>query len=251
MKYKILVSDLDGTAVESLDEALPSPRLISAVKKAKELLVFSIATGRSFSYAIHILNALNITAPCVISGGSQIYDPVKKKIIWEKTLSVSQLEQVLNYCRQYPYTITLSDETIEKSPLEIAINKPETTVYIYRVPENIANELVSKINTIENTSANTGNSFMKGHVDINVTHKQATKKYAVKKLLEMLQLNEKGLIVVGDSNNDLPMFELNCFRVAMGNATSKMKTRADLIIDTQKNDGLAKFIEKYVIIPTP
>ncbi len=45
MKYKLLILDLDGTTVEPNGDALPSQKVIDAVKNAQKKLHVAIATG--------------------------------------------------------------------------------------------------------------------------------------------------------------------------------------------------------------
>lgn len=46
--------------------------------------------------------------------------------------------------------------------------------------------------------------------------------------------------------NDLPLFEESGFKIAMGNADQKLKDNADIIAPSQKDDGVAWVIEKYL-----
>jgi len=54
-------------------------------------------------------------------------------------------------------------------------------------------------------------------------------------------------MVVGDSGNDLPLFERAGLKIAMGNGTKELKKRADWIAPTQEEDGLAVAIRKYIL----
>ncbi|MDE5854478.1 MAG: HAD family hydrolase, partial [Ruminococcus sp.] len=48
------------------------------------------------------------------------------------------------------------------------------------------------------------------------------------------------IMAFGDNLNDLSMFEQADFRIAVGNAHPDVKDIADLIVDTNDNDGVAK-----------
>ena len=50
----------------------------------------------------------------------------------------------------------------------------------------------------------------------------------------------------GDFINDIDMFKACGVKVAMGNATEKLKAIADYVTDTVDNDGFVKAIEKFV-----
>ena len=54
-------------------------------------------------------------------------------------------------------------------------------------------------------------------------------------------------MVVGDGNNDLPLFELAGWKVAMGNGADVLKEAADWIAPSVDEDGLAVAIERFIL----
>ena len=54
-------------------------------------------------------------------------------------------------------------------------------------------------------------------------------------------------MAVGDSGNDLPLFENAGFKVAMGNASPLLKQAADVVVASVKDNGLAEAIQKYIL----
>ena len=63
-------------------------------------------------------------------------------------------------------------------------------------------------------------------------------------MCEYLKINLKDSIAIGDSFNDLTMFETVGHSVAMGNAPDEIKKMVDEVTDTNNEDGVAKFLEK-------
>jgi len=55
------------------------------------------------------------------------------------------------------------------------------------------------------------------------------------------------MIAVGDHINDLDMIEFAGLGVAMGNAQAAAKEVADLVIGHHDADGLAVFVEDYLL----
>lgn len=54
------------------------------------------------------------------------------------------------------------------------------------------------------------------------------------------------ITVFGDNFNDLSMFKEADTKIAVGNAKSELKEKADIITDTNENDGVAKWLaENY------
>ena len=83
-------------------------------------------------------------------------------------------------------------------------------------------------------------------VDIHVTHEHGTKRYGVERLIEMLDIHKDNVIAIGDSHNDLPLFEAAGLKIVMGNAPEEVKLIADFVTATLDEDGVAVAIEKYL-----
>src|SRR5699024_3117598 len=64
-------------------------------------------------------------------------------------------------------------------------------------------------------------------------------------LLEQLNLSKDELMAIGDGENDLPMFELCSYSVAMRNAPDIVKKRADIVTEeSYDNHGLYKYLNQ-------
>ena len=82
---------------------------------------------------------------------------------------------------------------------------------------------------------------------IQVMNKNATKWEGIKKVLEMSNLDSKKCIYFGDDFDDIKPID-NCgYGVAMENAIPECKNVSDYICDTNDNDGVAKFLENFIL----
>jgi Cof subfamily protein (haloacid dehalogenase superfamily) len=70
-------------------------------------------------------------------------------------------------------------------------------------------------------------------------------------LIQKLGISREEVIAFGDSYNDLTMIEFAGLGVAMGNASDDIKAKADLVTDTNMNDGIAKVVEEFVLKTVP
>src|SRR3989337_4063073 len=98
-----------------------------------------VATGRPITNCREILSELNLVAPCVISGGSQIIDPKTEKILWEKKLSQDQVGAILKACQGISCKLLFGDELlgddVPMNPNEKLVRKAESVVYIMELDE--------------------------------------------------------------------------------------------------------------------
>ncbi|EOL50796.1 Cof-type HAD-IIB family hydrolase [Enterococcus caccae] len=79
--------------------------------------------------------------------------------------------------------------------------------------------------------------------------KGITKAYGISLLARDLGIKQEEIMTIGDEENDLPMIEYAGLGVAMENAVPRVKDLADVITDTNDNDGVAQAVEKFVLEP--
>jgi hydroxymethylpyrimidine pyrophosphatase-like HAD family hydrolase len=63
--------------------------------------------------------------------------------------------------------------------------------------------------------------------------------------LERRGLKPDEVMAFGDEENDIPMFEAVRFSAAPANGKDTVKTRADLVIGPNTEDGVAAFLEGF------
>lgn len=240
---KTIIFDLDGTAIPNEKKGMPSQRLIHTVAKAQQKVKISVATGRPISNSLHILKALNITSPCILAGGTQIIDPLTQKTLWKKELSATQVQEIVSVAMQYPYDVWISDQLAASPAKEDIVIQPEKVIYIMTVTKEDTKTIMQKLALIADITAHEVISWMPDHIDIHITHKEATKKHALQELLKIENVKKENVMVVGDADNDLPLFELAGYKVAMGNGSDRLMKAADYVTESVENDGLAIVIE--------
>lgn len=82
---------------------------------------------------------------------------------------------------------------------------------------------------------------------IEINSKHASKGNALKELAKKLNLKEDEVMIFGDQTNDISMFDVpEFYKVAMGNAVSEIKKRANFITKTNNEDGIAYALRKLV-----
>lgn len=81
---------------------------------------------------------------------------------------------------------------------------------------------------------------------IEITPKGITKGNGLKRLMLEEGIKADEVIAFGDGENDVSMFECVKYGIAMGNAADYVKAKAFDTTDSNRNDGIAKAIEKYV-----
>lgn len=86
---------------------------------------------------------------------------------------------------------------------------------------------------------------------IQIMEHSVSKESAVEHVLMNLGVTPDVTMVFGDDMNDLGLFHLCGFPVAMGNAIQELKTVAKLVTTTNDEDGVALALERLVLVEHP
>lgn len=161
----------------------------------------------------------------------------------------SDIQEVLEICKPYDYELLFNQDNVgEGSPARDRKAQDDIHVmYLMNVLKKDAQIILNNLDTVKGISASGVTSWTPGLIDIHITHKTATKEHAVEQLLTMLKIQKNETIGVGDADNDVHLFRSVGLKVAMGNATDKLKQQADHVINSIEQDGFAGYIESFIL----
>jgi phosphoglycolate phosphatase (TIGR01487 family) len=80
---------------------------------------------------------------------------------------------------------------------------------------------------------------------VHIKDKKVSKGTGLRRVAERMGLSLAEFGAVGDSNSDLPMFELAGFRASVANATPELKEASDYVADAEYGEGFAQIV-KYM-----
>ncbi|WP_375457703.1 HAD family hydrolase [uncultured Enterovirga sp.] len=82
---------------------------------------------------------------------------------------------------------------------------------------------------------------------LDVTNQAANKGNAVRLIARHAGVDPSEVAVLGDMANDLPMFDVAGFSIAMGNASAEVKARASAVTDANDADGWARAVDRLIL----
>lgn len=252
MKYKSLLLDVDGTLVPVGPYTIPSAQVRSSIDSVRDSVAISLVSGRPIDWLKETFDTLHLTHPCVINGGSQIIDPVTHSILWEQPIHPDSLAAIMRVIHDFGITsFTINDDGVEhKNPKDHPIKKPLAIQLSYFSSKKESDDCIKQLQQIPNLSFHKFYSWDKNRdysQEVYITHARANKQHAVSELVRMMGLHRDEIIAVGDSRNDIPLFDVCGLKVAMGNADDKLKLIADYVAPTVDEDGVADVIQKFLI----
>lgn len=246
-KYKALMLDIDGTIIKnSGKEIFPTKKVKTAIKKADKLIHVGLATSRPYPMASHIINHLSLSGPCILTGGAQIFDPVKNRIVYEKQIDLPSINKVYKIINKYDLVVLDDGRGIKASLKETDIKNP-TQLWIEIKNQKDVDAIFSELSNISSISIHKMISRFDGNMEMIIGHTEATKQHGIQKVAEILGIETHDIIGVGDGYNDFPLLMACGLKIAMGNAVDDLKEIADYIAPSVEEDGVTDIIERFIL----
>jgi len=82
---------------------------------------------------------------------------------------------------------------------------------------------------------------------LDVTHAEANKGAALRAIAAHAGLTLHEMAAIGDMRNDLAMLDIAGLSIAMGNAPDDVKAAADEVTDSNRDEGFAKAVQRFVL----
>ncbi len=269
---KLYISDMDGTLLQS-------DGTLSPYSKAKlnefydKDIPFAVATARSMVSAMPLLDGVRFKAPIVLMNGVFVYDTETKKAVKYHEIPYSAIQKVLDifyshnlhpfmflygddYKLSIKYTIFDNDGMKEFYDMRVdmldgrftqtddmtIIPDEQHSVYInyYALPQ-ILDSVVEKLKNIpEIDFAYYKDSYSDDWL-VEIYSHTASKANAAREASEII--GAEHIVAFGDNLNDIKMLQGADTAVAVSNAVPQVKEIADIIIGTNNDDSVVKFIE--------
>jgi Cof subfamily protein (haloacid dehalogenase superfamily) len=250
---KIVFTDIDSTLTYAPGKIdIKNKKIFENLKNIGIPVV--ISTGRSIPYAVSICKQFSTSSYVIASNGAEVYNYVSKNMIYRSVIN--------------PENIAKLDEMIEKYNLMFIANgverrysnKLEDSTGLVPVTKlsKITNEEISQVvvqsynkedmmyfrkELLETTSLKIGNKTK--HISDNkllyydIVNNDVSKGNALEILCKHLNIKCERAMAIGDSDNDIEMLEKAGYKVAVANASEKLKEVANLLTLSNKENGVA------------
>ncbi len=266
MKISLLALDIDGTILPVSTTVL-SERTKNAIAEAIEQGVrVVICTGRGYEGAREITEQLSLQEPVITFAGAVLYDSRNQEVREEYFMEEEDVRMVLKVCealdihvqvyrgagviaakeddfvkrnyvieRKLPFTCQpdLSDGYLGEIPKMLIYMGPELDKEYYAV---LRSRFPGRIRMIHSAP---------GYIEIG--RQEATKEKALERMAEKYRIPRSEVAAVGDDLIDLDMIRWAGIGCCMENGKRDVKGAADLILPPCEEDGVAWFIETYVL----
>lgn len=268
MSYEIIVLDIDGTLVNSKKEITPNTlKVLKNLQRQGKKVV--LASGRPvqgiLGYAKELM--LDCYGGYILAyNGGAVIDARNNEVIYSKYFPNEIIPEICKEIADTNVTVNTyeGDRIIEGnslneySDIEAKIVGLETK-FVDNFAEYVnfdVNKLLlagdpAEILQLEKTLSEKYKGvigvFRSEEFFLELVPLGIDKAKSIDVLLNKLGLDRTQCIACGDGYNDITMIQYAGLGVAMENAADEVKVTADIIADTNDNDGVAKIVTEYML----
>lgn len=273
MEKTLYISDMDGTLLGT-DSRISerSSRIISDLTAQGALI--TVATARTPATVVPLLAGTVTRPPAIVMTGCAAWDRCSACFSDTHFLPSADVEAALDICRRngvHPFVYVMADDgaTLDVYHEAKRLNRAEESFYIERshlklkrfhlgtpAPERASDKSMLFYAMGEDESVRLAaeefakdtdcsvccypDIFNPSVMNLEIFPPGVTKAMAVKRLRQ--KFGATRLVVFGDNLNDLPMLAEADLAVAVGNALPEVKAAADIVIEPNYTDSVARFI---------
>lgn len=279
---KCLAFDLDGTLL--MDDKTMDPRTVESIKQAMAKgIQIVIASGRDKNGCRFVYEPLGLEEGnnyLALVNGQIIYDFKNKEYDLDDVLMPEDGIKIQQICKKFDvegifccgydfYSYLSTMNRLKKKIKEVVAGKPMDyglkSGGKYQNFINLPYEEVRLTQDINKVIMVHSEKFFKQNLDalkealsdydvlmvgpawMEIMPKGVSKASALEKIAAKNGYTMNEVMAFGDAENDIQMLKRAGVGVAMGNAMDEVKEIADIITDTNLNNGIGKIIDKMVL----
>jgi Cof subfamily protein (haloacid dehalogenase superfamily) len=265
-QYKLVVSDLDGTLLESGQPLHPFTKEILA-KLPEYGLHFTLASGRSLASLRPYAEQLNITIPLVLANGC-IIQSLDGVIHHRETMPIEVTHKVIEITdREKSDLVMFSDDRLyfKKMTGNVSHVFGKLTNSVYEIGswseiENMIQEInkfmiidweslekLARLEQIFDLELKNEADYLRTNIHhLEVMPKGVTKATGLKHLISEMGISMNEIIAFGDFENDAAMLAAAGLGVAVENACDLAKQNANIIVGSCAENGPAQFLNDLI-----
>ena len=266
--YKDVFIYIDGTLRDNKKSI--SQRTIEAIKlvTSKNILVV-ICSGRPRKYTENVSRECNASKYIISSNGGSIYNYENKNVIYENIMDKHACIELYNIAKKagVNFAMNVDDgrvvtkldkddntEQLLKTNIESFVYKNNIVQCIildddYNKIKNLYSDIIKVKNAAiknQHKSLIDSGSPRTGNIYYDITDENTNKGNAILEFCKALNIRLSDTIAIGNDYNDVPMFKVAGYSVAMKNSDDEVKKYADYVTESNDDDGVAIFLENLI-----
>ncbi len=273
--YRLVAIDLDGTLLTP--EKQISDETLQVLQQVREQdVVVMLCTGRTLHKAREVTQRIPFEFLLALHNGAVIVEAHSGRVLANHPLPHWQTDAALNFLKEnqfHPTVYTFNDgkyclyhepDSMNEGT-KLFLQSKESVLYpcadvrtcLVDHPIHIVavdhrervlwameelKQLLGMANVIT-SGGFYGNRFW----FLEILGNCASKSQAIHAIAQQHGISRQQVLAIGDNYNDLDMLAYAGLGIAMKNASETIRTQADVITESNDNDGVAKALRKYVL----
>ena len=268
ISYKLIMSDLDGTLLNSKNTISPfNKRIIGKIYQDFNI-PFVIASGRSIQSIEIFQKRLNIKGPIVAFGGTYIKDG--EKDLYSHGIEIETISAIIDFLKKedietfifaqdgwylnkmnswYDYEISFSLVPGIAKRFELVLNYlKRNNIKIFKLLclENDKVKITKTKYLLEKKFSNFVDIYQSNSNNIEIMPKNVDKGSSIDVLCKYYNISSKEIIAFGDYLNDLKMMKKAGCSVAPSNSLDIVKASSNIIGPSNDEDCVGKVLERLL-----
>jgi Cof subfamily protein (haloacid dehalogenase superfamily) len=268
---KLIVVDIDGTIAGADNQVSPTVKAAIQAAMQKGIHV-GVATGRMYQSALRFHQEIGANVPVMAYQGAWIQDPATDRLYRHLQVESAIAEELLDYFEQphLPtdlsihvyvddklYVKAVGEDTVEYTQrssvkahpvadLRQVLDKAPTKILAMHPDAGLIDGLLQDLK--ERYSRDRLHITTSIPIFLETTNPAVNKGTAIDLVAkEFLGITAQQVMAIGDNYNDVEMLDYAGWGVAMGNAPTAVKTRANWVAPSVQEDGVAAAIQRFVL----
>lgn len=255
---KMVIFDIDGTLLGS-DKNVSLSTLEALTRLREQGHTLFLATGRSLFYTKPVIDLLGFENYILCNGAIGFINHLQK---FSNELASEDLTSLLDRFSELEIDAVLVtlDRLHRVSSFDLAKMKNAMSYVGGDLPPirkiNQSKEQIYQVLAFYDQTADKDIAsrfadfdFVRWHEHgVDILPAEGSKAATISAFAEQLAFEKKDIISFGDGLNDREMLQAAGVGVAMGNASAEVKGCADLVTDTNDNDGIFKALRRLALI---
>lgn len=242
-KWKLLALDIDGTTIVR-GESLSDRNRESILRAQNQGLYITFATGRHRNGMVSdTVKDLGIKVPFVTLNGGEVWTP-EGQMLSRRTLPPEELQFLYSLAGKYNIRCwgSTTEKPVNQDTFEWPLEKRSWVKFGYYT-EDV--EALAKVwGELEARGKFSLSNSDPYNIEVNAVG--ANKATGLETVVRYIGIQSAEVAAMGDSLNDIPMFEWAGLSVAMGNAQEPVKKVAQHITLTCEEDAVSHMIEQIL-----
>lgn len=257
--YQLLVSDFDGTLVDS-DEGIPLSTMIEIDNIRQQGIKFVVATERILKSVLDYNKDFPFLDYIISCNGAYVYDVCNRKVLLKKSLGGSIIKKIkklysncdiylctiqeLNLCRQ---DVVYSQTKNRRVSFSDFYNANKENIYQLEILFSTKKERDSAFLELQELKIKANISKVdkdKKKYLIEIIAKDVNKALGLEKICKKEHIALDNVVYIGNTDSDIPIFLSVGMSISMDNSSKKLKKISSMITTSNDTKGLEKAIKK-------